>query len=315
MNRRPTCPACQRANSEVLARIGVAEQHANYAPNNADYQNRLTLAAGIDHYCMLKCRHCALEYSQPMLNPGEQWYELAYNSLSLYPRSRWEFKALLEASYQSDTILEIGCGDGVLLEMLQKRGVAAVGLDFSNTSIRACNEKGLQAYPYEIGKEGQIPGGFQASRIVAFHLLEHLSNPNDLFAFAGRAARADTTLWIAVPSDRRPSRNFKERDCLDEPPHHMTRWTASSLREIGKRNGWIMCRFSYEPIGMKTLAWHFAIRSNAYVYARGRNLLRNSNIERFWRWMLYPTALWATLRAKPTSGFSMLAEFSRDQNL
>jgi len=69
---QPVCPACGQNAFEPLECIDVSEQHSLYAPNDQEMQRDLTAAASESAlaYQMLKCRHCGLEFSDPMRAPS-----------------------------------------------------------------------------------------------------------------------------------------------------------------------------------------------------------------------------------------------------
>jgi hypothetical protein len=150
--------------------------------------------------------------------------------------------------------------------------------------------------------------------VTAFHVLEHLDSPLALFEQAGAIASAHTQFWIAVPSDRRASRWLGESDFLDQPPHHMTRWTESALTAIGRRAGWKLEEIQFEPVALKDAVWTLATRSWVYQNLHRRGLIPCKTLrERALRWALYPLAAFARFGpARGMTGFTMLARFSRD---
>lgn len=81
-------------------------------------------------------------------------------------------------------ILEIGCGNGKLLEEVRRRGATGVGVTISPQQVRYCTERGLDVYRlnYRDISEGWN-GQFDA--VVANGSVEHFVQPED--AAAGRA--------------------------------------------------------------------------------------------------------------------------------
>ena len=47
--------------------------------------------------------------------------------------------------YASGKTLDVGCGSGVLLDILNRNGVEAEGIDINTEAIKVCHEKGLKA--------------------------------------------------------------------------------------------------------------------------------------------------------------------------
>jgi hypothetical protein len=142
---------------------------------------------------------------------------------------------------------------------------SAFGFDFSPVAVEATRKRGLDADLLDLsGFQRAAPGSYRATDITAFHVLEHLQEPQDLFRFALTVAAPAARLWVAVPSDRRASRLYGEADALDSPPHHLTRWTARSLCEIGLRHGWQLDEHLYEPLSATAAIWEATRRHQAF---------------------------------------------------
>src|SRR5262249_36463927 len=125
----------------------------------------------------------------------------------------------------------------------------ATGADFSRSAVEACRASGLEAKVVDLsGGPAAAETSGHLNVIVAFQVLEHLDQAASLMTFARQWAAPNATLWVAIPSDRRPSRFYGERDYLDQPPHHMTRWTEPALAAIANGTGWEMVRVIHEPI-------------------------------------------------------------------
>jgi SAM-dependent methyltransferase len=307
----PLCLACGSDECQEIEAVDVAETVRSYGISSTSDVQRLAQAAAekCPTYLVLCCRSCRLEYAHPSTSPGAEWYSDLYSLMPLYPEGRWEHAIVLSTLTSSSRVIELGCGSGEFLARCRSRGVRATGFDFSAFAVRASRAAGYDAYILEFGPRGDVPE-YAASDVMAFHTVEHLSDPLTLFRFAGRMAAPHGTLWLSVPSQCRPSRCFRENDPLDTPPHHLTRWTADAMREVAMRSGWRLKQVLYEPLPFRTALWSIATRSRLYrqVGVAGWP----SPLERGVRWLLYP---WAAVRRVTTwshmSGFSMLAVFER----
>jgi SAM-dependent methyltransferase len=259
---------------------------------------------------MLRCRHCGLEFSSPLRAPSGDWYRLAYQALDLYPAQRWEFDAVLRQVRVGDALLELGCGAGALLEKCRQRGLAAAGVDFSADAVRLCRERGLRACQLDLAGAVETPGFERVAHIAGFHVLEHLDRPGALFQLARRHALPAAHLWLSVPSERRPSRSFGQRDFLDEPPHHLTRWNPASCAALGARHGWRLVQVLYEPMTLRVALWWISVSSPAYARWKAARRFRNRWIERAFRAAFCPFAVLQRLTVRRhLSGHSMLAHF------
>jgi 2-polyprenyl-3-methyl-5-hydroxy-6-metoxy-1,4-benzoquinol methylase len=308
----PQCPACGQAAVEPIERINVADQHALLAPAEAGLQQRLTAVAAEAalEYAMFRCRHCGLEFSSPLRAPSADWYRLAYEALDLYPADRWEFDRVLRHVHRGEELLELGCGAGALLEQCRQRGLAAAGVDFSAAAVRLCRERGLRAHQMDLVAEPEDEPCRRVAHIVGFHVLEHLDRPGALFQFARHHALPAAHLWLSVPSERRPTRALGQRDFLDQPPHHLTRWNPAACAALGARHGWRLVQVLYEPITLRVALWWISVCSPAYLRWKTARRFRNRWIERGFRALFCPFAVLQRLTTlRHLSGHSMLAHF------
>ncbi len=71
-------------------------------------------------------------------------------------------------------VLDLGCGRGEALELLQAEGIECRGVDASSTMVSHCREKGLPAERRDVldALSGADPESFGG--IVSFHVIEHL---------------------------------------------------------------------------------------------------------------------------------------------
>jgi 2-polyprenyl-3-methyl-5-hydroxy-6-metoxy-1,4-benzoquinol methylase len=316
MNDKIPCPGCGDNNQQPLEKINLAEQHRHYAPDDKVTRERLTAEAqkAAPSYNILRCTKCELEFASPMRSPPASWYALAYQALPLYPQTRWEFHACLRRFSRSDSVFEFGCGSGAFLQLCAKKGIPVVGVDFFDSAVEDCRREGLEAHLFDMSSS--LPDNFNAtaSQIVAFHLLEHLENPRRLFEQATQVAKPGAHLWVAVPSAMRMSRRRGLVDVLDQPPHHMTRWTRSALEQIGSATGWRLVEFEGQPLPLPAALWSITTSSVWYRKWRSEGRLNNPFIERALRFINYPSAMINRMtNERNLTGFSMLACYSRIQ--
>jgi Methyltransferase domain len=235
--------------------------------------------------------------------------------VNLYPRYRWEFDYVLDHVQRDTRLFEIGCGDGVFLKKCRDRQISAKGFDFSRDAIQACRDAGLDAELVDVSS-GPAPGEKTQlyETFVGFHTLEHVCDPHSVFHLANQHTAPEAEMWLAIPSHRRPSRKFRERDFLDQPPHHMTRWTGKALRLVGVANGWRLRDIAYEPMSIGTALWWYATRHPVYKSVTRSRLFKKGAGEKLVRLLLYPVVLPAVLVARENiSGHSMIAHYQRQQ--
>lgn len=94
-------------------------------------------------------------------------------------------------------VLDIGCGDGLLLSLLKERGIEAEGIDISPEAAARCTELGLTARTYDPAQTFPFPdGAFET--VVLLDVLEHVYDPVALLKEAARVSRA--AVIVGVPN-------------------------------------------------------------------------------------------------------------------
>lgn len=304
------CPACNNDRLSHLEILIPSDVYREYALADRKAAELLTAYLEVNAYQVYRCGQCGIDLAHPRVAPSEAWYHVLYQNLKLYPTDRWEYNYVTSRISAGFTVADIGCGDGQFVQKALSLGINAKGFDFSTSAIEAGVAAGLPLHVLNIGEMADVPKA-SFTEIVCFHLLEHLSNPSDLFRAAFMMGSPNARLWVSVPSNLRPSRYFGEHDALDMPPHHLTRWTPEGLDWLGKSSNWRLATLIYEPASFKEKVWHCTVRLRAYRFLKYL-LPHNIWLERILRSVLLPAALIKAfvLRNKIT-GFSMLAQFEK----
>lgn len=95
-------------------------------------------------------------------------------------------------------VLEIGCGDGAMLRMMQDRGWEALGTERTDEMARAAMDRhGVRVL---VGSVEAIPAGEQFDLIVMFQVLEHLAAPEAVVEACARHLAPGGHLLISVPN-------------------------------------------------------------------------------------------------------------------
>ncbi len=312
-----TCPACESVAALTVETLSVAEQFKLYANGDPEIFRNLAAKSGIDNesYEIRRCEHCGLHYSAPMKGASGEWYSYTYNLLNLHASDRWEFDFVADTIKKGERVGEIGCGTGVFLEKCKYRGNDVHGIDFSRTSVEACHQKGLKADLVDIHA---IDVSLTNSRnvLASFHVLEHLEDPAFLFRIASNWAAPGATLWVSVPSDRRIDRILGQKQLLDEPPHHLTKWTPKALGAIGALHGWHLERMIDDEMGTRRSLHAFCVNSTFYKKIVKPIGDRNKWLDRLFRYAMYPFIfIRHGNRVFRLTGHAMMAEFVNRKNM
>jgi SAM-dependent methyltransferase len=173
-----------------------------------------------------------------------------------------------------DTVAEIGCGDGSVLNELARRavGISRIGMDISTSALAiAAGQPGVTGVERFDGS--RIPAADGAfDLVVATHVLEHVPEPEPFVGELARVARR--ALVIEVPLERNLSARRPAARAASEAAGHLHRFGRPAVRRMITRHGW---RIRAELLDPLPVAVHtFAAQTRAArVKGRAKWLLRS----------------------------------------
>lgn len=108
-------------------------------------------------------------------------------------------QSVAQAFPRTATILEVGCGDGTLLGLIQEAGIGDVfGIDPGQPA-----RQGAASLPIACGYfPADLPPAWRGKKcdlIITRHVLEHVETPREFVAGLAAHLRPDGQLWIEVP--------------------------------------------------------------------------------------------------------------------
>lgn len=95
---------------------------------------------------------------------------------------------IASTGFSSQKILDLGCGRGEWLELLQEKGLQGQGVDANSLFVRACRERGLSVHHGDILNYLAEQPQDTYSAITSFQVIEHLPF-NSLLCLLDRALR------------------------------------------------------------------------------------------------------------------------------
>lgn len=189
------------------------------------------------------CPACGVAFVTPFKNPGAEFYA---DYADLYPHEAQtetdpmdpEFDECLDSlgPGAGRALLDIGCGGGGFLYRAKERGFSVSGLDF--------NEKRLKLVRETLGVDTLYHGGlpeFAAAHpdarfdvVTLFQVIEHLDEPAQWLKAVRGLLKPGGKFFIGTPNRDRTFNPFQGpgMDQVDNPPNHLTRWRASSLKRF-----------------------------------------------------------------------------------
>jgi len=206
----------------------------------------------------VRCRACGVAAADPWPSGADldRAYAGAYRPSSgrfggpgdaLLRRSRSSLARRLDRIAPAGRVLDVGAGDGTLLDALRRLGRETVGLE------RA------PARPDLADRDlSQVEGEWAA--IVFWHSLEHLPEPAAALEHATARLAPGGVLIVAVPnSDSLQARVFGDRWFALDPPRHLVHLTSGALRVRLQSLGLRIERVSYMRGGQVVFGWLYGL--------------------------------------------------------
>lgn len=251
------CSACGSADARLLARAG-------------DRLFRTTAK----EFELHECAHCRVVFLSPTPSqveldsyypsgywwqtgaaPGRTglWHRLleAYRGLLLGGHVRRIKRLARDSSGKGSRLLDLGCGDGLLLFACGGLPLLRLGVDRSLEALRAARQRG--GFSVIQGSLSDLPFTAGALAVITLiHVLEHLALPDECLREAHRVLEAGGWLVVQVPNTDSLQRQLLGRRWAGfDVPRHLINYSVATLAPILRRNGFEIVRVS-----------HFSARDN-----------------------------------------------------
>lgn len=196
-------------------------------------------------YKLYNCRSCDIVFSDPMKNPGSEWYEASEMYMVgkvLHQETAWYHNQFIqEKQVYGENLLDVGCGTGIFLKEAKKLGYKVVGIDFDRENIRVAHEHfGLKdVLPVTLEELISSRRYNKFDVITFFEVLEHMDNPNNFIELIKAGLKPGGYIVLSVPNRER---FLDPLGSGDYPPNHLTRWNSYSLDYFLKKNGFEIIR-------------------------------------------------------------------------
>jgi SAM-dependent methyltransferase len=183
----------------------------------------------------------AAEWTEP--NEGGRRFSFAGDAI--LARTRGLLAARLDEIAPPGPILDVGAGEGTLVDALAARGRDVLGL-----------ERGSARTDFADAAIEQVGGDGSWAAIVFWHALEHLPRPGAAIAAAARLLKPGGVVAIAVPNnDSLQARAFGDEWLHLDLPRHLVHLSERSLRSRLEAEGLAVERTSYSRGGQIVVGW------------------------------------------------------------
>jgi len=143
-------------------------------------------------------------------------------------------------------LLDVGCGTGEMLRLMQLLGWDAEGLDPDPRAVALANESGLRARVGTL-ESAAVPVRHYAA-VTSSHVIEHVPDPGRFLMDCLRATRPGGRLALVTPNIASLGhRLFGARWRGLEPPRHLQLFDVCSLGRLARAAGYQDVRVTTTP--------------------------------------------------------------------
>ncbi|HVE94419.1 MAG TPA: class I SAM-dependent methyltransferase [Acidimicrobiales bacterium] len=135
-------------------------------------------------------------------------------------------------------LLDVGCGDGRLLEHLRRLGWHVQGVEPDASAADAARRRGLQVTTGTLESAAFGPEEFAA--VTMSHVIEHLADPRRTLREIRRVLRPGGSLVVITPNADSVLHSVFGRDWFPlDPPRHLLLHSSSSLDRLLREQGFV----------------------------------------------------------------------------
>ena len=200
-------------------------------------------------------------------NPQSSSYQQSYDELELsYKKTKCDALIHALSGYArggAASFLDVGAGEGFLLNAAHQRGYDVIGLDFSAYGVSkffpALSEKHIAGDIFSSLK-ALASQGRKFSMCASANVLEHVIDPDAFLSLATRVMDPNAVLAITVPNDYSEIQQLAlqegmiNREFWFVPPHHLHYFNARNIVPFLEKRGLeILDAFSDFPIDLYLL--------------------------------------------------------------
>lgn len=197
---------------------------------------------------LYKCIDSGLFFFEPRFEGSSDVYKELQDKFDwYYLQDKWEYEIAQKEIKNQQSIIEIGCGKGIFIDkVINKSKATIIGLETSPQAVIEAQKKKLPVFLKDIDTVFNEQPNYEVDTIIAFQVLEHLSEPLLFLKQHILYLKEGGKLILCVPNI----------DCfyqysdelLDMPPHHVTKWSKESFKYLESILPIKVKRIRYEPL-------------------------------------------------------------------
>lgn len=245
------CPWCGSMECSAQERVSVETLIREWSRwEQLDVRDELPDCGSLTLY---ECAVCGLLWFYPISPGSDRLYAQLDKQDWYYQPVRGEYAWAMRDLCAHSRVLEVGCGTGSFLSLAAEAGHSVSGLELNPNAIEICRGKGLEVAACDIGEFASRHQG-QFDAVCAFQVLEHVRDPAGLVRCMRELLHENGRVIVSVPNVD----SFKKHtfNCLDTPPHHVTRWRKRSFLRGAPSLGLLPVRVKPLPLESRHISYY-----------------------------------------------------------
>lgn len=213
----------------------------------------------------------AEHYAKKYYQEGRGSYAVSYSDEEVrYFRLRAslvfrQFSRLYK-SHPNASLLDVGCGEGWIMDKFQREGFEVRGIDFSSFAIEKFHPH-LRAFFQEGNIYEMLNRYFSSGQkydvVILANVIEHVIDPVELLACLKKLLKSEGMLLIVAPNDFSVlQQELLSKKCVDSPywlayPEHLSYFNKESMTRLIEDQGYSLNAVVAEnPIDLNLLNNH-----------------------------------------------------------
>jgi len=142
-------------------------------------------------------------------------------------------------------LLDVGCGSGTFIALLEQRGFVVLGIDASAEAAQVASvEHGVHVLVGTLEKLDLVKESFDI--VTLFHVMEHVTNPRQILGTVHGILKSDGCVVLQVPNiDSWQFKWFGARWYGLDIPRHVIDYSSRSILNLLKATGYEVKRVRY----------------------------------------------------------------------
>jgi SAM-dependent methyltransferase len=235
---------------------------------------------GVIEIKVFKCLDSGYRFYYPFNISGDGgFYEKLQSFDWYYMPWKWEHRQVCKYLKPGMKVLEVGCGKGDFLGVIEKKySVQASGLELNPQAVSYANNKGRKV-SNQLVQLHAIERPEYYDVVCSFQVLEHVFDVIPFIRGKLNCLKKGGKLIIGVPNNDSFIKHDFENSYLNMPPHHMGLWDTESLKNITDFLPLKLDILLYEPIQNYHKLWYKqAINNRFEKFSKKKNYDRFSRI-------------------------------------